>query len=92
MPRRVLMMSRRTCLGVTCSIYTSETALTEVKMLHATVAQACDPVPVPTSPQVQLQMPHLTVVQVGIAKAQFQQLQSADLPVTVVVSFAEQLV
>ena len=35
---------------------------------------------------------HLTIVQVGITKAQLQQLQSADLPVTVVICLAQQLV
>ena len=35
---------------------------------------------------------HFTIVQVGITKAQLQQLQSADLPVTVVICLAQQLV
>lgn len=35
---------------------------------------------------------YLTVVQVGIPKAQLEQLQSADLPVTAVVRLAQQLI
>lgn len=40
----------------------------------------------------QCSISYLTIVQISITKAQLQQLQSADLPVTVVVCLAQQLV
>ncbi len=38
------------------------------------------------------QATRLAVVQIGIAKAQFEQLQGADLPVAVIVRLGQQLV